>query len=46
MRYYCFIRGESDYIPGLARRRGGEVNNLYIVSDILKLLLTKLNLSR
>ena len=46
MRYYCFIRGESDYIPGLARRRGGEVNNLYIVSDILKLLLTKVNLSR
>lgn len=43
MRYYCFVQGESDYIPGLARRRGGEVNNLYVISDILKLLLTKLN---
>ena len=40
MRYYCYVKGESDYIPGLAQRRGGEACNKTLVSQILKLMLT------
>lgn len=39
-RYYFRVCGESETIPGMAKRRGGEISNVNTLSQILKIMLT------
>lgn len=38
-RYYCCVCGESEYIAGMAKRRGGPINNDNTVFQFLKVML-------